>query len=321
AANGSFVKPGILIERDGKTYFQAQVTSWNMIESLTYNGKNVKIVSENKKQNSAVIEMEITGDLSDEILLGMSLYYGSQPVSHNARLILYPDSKKLIENDDDVDFGSGGKGGQTPLIPSGGSGTKGQPSAAEKSDKIQADRVFKFNYVIYKADANEPSAADQFFVKPGYLLEKNGKQYIQLYINGWNFMNWLKLKETNKHVDVVKVEGNRALIQFEYNGDLSKEIWLVMNLTVPGVYDKETYEARMVIDQASIEEIDPEGHYIHLAKPDFGDPEKDEKAGAKNTTNNPKTGDTSQVLFYTVLLIASLIALVYQVRKQLATSA
>src|SRR5690606_34908211 len=34
-ANGFFVKPGILIERDGKTYFQAKVTSWDMIESLT----------------------------------------------------------------------------------------------------------------------------------------------------------------------------------------------------------------------------------------------------------------------------------------------
>src|SRR5699024_11563962 len=38
-ANEYFVKPGTLIEKDGKTYFQAEVTSWSMIQDLKYNDK------------------------------------------------------------------------------------------------------------------------------------------------------------------------------------------------------------------------------------------------------------------------------------------
>lgn len=302
----------VKVDKNGTMTVAMTFNSADAIEYIKINGNKVKILKYTD-DNKVIFEFR-TEDLTKKHSADIKVNYMGYE-SEYEKMEFWFKADTIVKVDDSLyPVGIGEKPKKEEKVDQA-------KSKGEKGTTIKPDKVKKFNYVIYKADANEPSAADQFFVKPGYLLEKNGKQYIQLYINGWNFMNWLKLKETNKHVDVVKVEGNRALIQFEYNGDLSEEIWLVMNLTVPGVYDKETYEARMVIDQASIEEIDPEGHYIHLAKPDFGDAEKDEKAGAKNTTNNPKTGDTSQVLFYTVLLIASLIALVYQVRKQLATSA
>ena len=54
---------------------------------------------------------------------------------------------------------------------------------------------------------------------------------------------------------------------------------------------------------------------------DFGDNGDGDKSSDKKQSDNPKTGDTSQVIFFTALLIASLITLVIQIRRRLATSA
>lgn len=314
----------IKVDNKGNIFVALTFTSADMIEYLEVNGTKATTLIEDKAQNKRVVEFkvnDITNKIAAKIKVNVPGFYNQE---HDVDLEFDLDTIEAIDASQYPTKGSGTI--PAPSKPANNAKDKDAKSGdkatkkAQSANKMKPDKVSTFDYVIYKADADEPSAANQFFAKPGYLLEKDGKKFIQLKINGWNYINWLKLKATNKDVDVVEVNGNTALIQFPFNGNLSEAIWLVMNLTVPGVYDGETYEARLVIDPDSLTEVDPEGYFIYqdVEKPsDFGTASKAE-GDKKKQSGNPKTGDTSQVWFFTMLLIVSMIPLVINLRRRFA---
>jgi len=315
-ANEYFVKPGTLIEKDGKTYFQAEVTSWSMIQDLKYNDKNVKVLSEDKEKDTALIELKVEGDLSKEIPLSFAVVVpGVYDTTHTARLVFDVDSKKLI-----IDETS------TPADPKENrkkdSGEKPKPTPKpknEETNKIKPDEAYEIDYVIYHADKDVPSLADDFFKKPGILLKKDREKYLQIKITSWSMIDDLKYNEKNVLVIDYDEAKDIATVQLKIDGDLSEIIPLTMHITVPGLYSEE-HDARLVLFPDTMKEISTDGLYIYkdVPKPsDFGE-NGDGKGAKKGTDDNPKTGDTSQILFFSTLLVASLSVLVLQVRRRLA---
>lgn len=321
-ADQYFEKPGTLIEKDGKTYLQFTVNSWSMVNWLKANGKDVLIISEDKKNDTATVQLRLDGELTDVIKLSMEITVpGLYENKHNVRLILDADSKEKIVDDEKP--GSGNQGGTKPTPPTPGSGGKidssKKPAPNKKSEKIQADKVLKINYVVKQGDNDGVSAADKFFEKPGYILEKDGKKYLQVTITGWGYIDWLKANGKDVLVISEDKKNDTAKVQIKLDGDLSDIIKLAMRITVPGVYVAE-HDARLVLEPNTAEEIDSTGHYIYtgVAKPgDFGKADGD-KNSQNNPTSNPKTGDTSQLMFFTLLLIGSLITLSIQIKRRLA---
>src|SRR5699024_5360521 len=148
AADSFFKKPGTLIERDGKTFLQTTINSWNMVKDITYADKKAKVISESKENNSALVEFEIKDDLSKAINLEMTVEVpGLYKQDHKARLVMDASSKELIEGDS----GQGGQGGM-PTPPPGKSDGKVEDkdnpkSKKDESNKVKADKVSKIDYV------------------------------------------------------------------------------------------------------------------------------------------------------------------------------
>src|SRR5690625_7807822 len=63
---------------------------------------------------------------------------------------------------------------------------KPKPKPSPKKPQVSAektDKAYEINYVIMNKYGVDTSVADQFFVKTGSLLVKDGKTYIQVTIN------------------------------------------------------------------------------------------------------------------------------------------
>lgn len=98
AADSFFVKPAILLEKDGVYYLQVTVKGSEFINSIKNEFGEFVFVRENV-DGSVVYQLKIGGKLTDEIILDMVLtvpgVYENQ--EHTARLILDPGSMKAID--------------------------------------------------------------------------------------------------------------------------------------------------------------------------------------------------------------------------------
>lgn len=221
----------------------------------------------------------------------------------------------------------------------------------EKSNQLVPDKAYEINYNIMHEDGKKPSVSNDFFVKPAKLFEKDGKTYLQMTINNGDMIT----KLSNKYGDAVLVEENddgSIVVQLRVDNDLS-DMELDMHVKVPAGaipgfpgYD-EDHGAILVFDKASKKEIKV-GHSLLAAsdngnglsvegaktggkvgsngddndqtpkKPNFGD--NDDNSGTPGNNGekpqNPKTGDTSGILLYSLLLLGSALPLVLKVRRR-----
>lgn len=203
-----------------------------------------------------------------------------------------------------------------------------KPETPKPEVEKPAVKGFKIDYSIKHATENEASAADKFFVKPGVLLKKDGKNYLQVDINNWSMIGWLKV---NGHaVTVVKEDkkADTATVQFQVPTDLNQVVKLSMKVTVPGLYET-THDARLVMDAKSVVEDETGKDYVvqapsngndDLEKPEFGtNNSTTQESGKQNVAGaqkNPQTGDKSNVVLYSILLFGSLTLLVIQYRRR-----
>lgn len=214
-----------------------------------------------------------------------------------------------------------------------------EPPKQEKPKQESAGKPVKgytIDYFIKHSTQDEVSAADNFFVKPGILLQENGKNYLQITINNWRMIDWLKVN--GKPVTVIKEDKNTdtAVVQFEVPTDLNEIVPLNMKVTVPGLYETE-HDARLVLDAKSLAEDKSGQEYIVHAqssgnggattddsslikKPSFGSNGTDYKAstGKSPAGNhvNPQTGDNSKIMLYGILLLSSAALLTVQYRRR-----
>lgn len=301
-ANNFFVKPGHLFEKDGKTYVQVTVNNGDMIKDLSTKFGKAVIVNENK-DGSIDVQFQINNDRSDTTLEMRIVVPGMYDTEHSAIF--------SINEEDPV----------KPTAPKEDPKPEPKPKPKETST-TQPEKVYAIDYIVKHETEDQASAADGFFVKPGHILKKDGQKYLQVTITNWDFIN--SLKYDGKDVIVAKVnDDGSALVQFKLDGELSDVIKLNFKLTVPGVYENQEHSARLVLNPESIEEVDETNFILYdsPSKPTLGENgDNDEKPSEKTMDNdkpkNPKTGDTSKVLLYTMLLFGSLIPLGVQLRRR-----
>src|SRR5699024_127220 len=123
-----------------------------------------------------------------------------------------------------------------------------KPSKPEEKPETE-DKVQTIDYVIKHETEDKASAADEFFEKPGKIIEKNGKYFLEVTVTNWSMID--DLKANGKKINVVKEnekdEVDEAVVQIPIAKDFSKIVPLSMKVTVPYVYET-THEARLVMD-------------------------------------------------------------------------
>src|SRR5699024_2219959 len=157
---------------------------------------------------------------------------------------------------------------------------------------------------------------DPFFEKPGKMLVKDGIYYLQVTINKADWSMIKNLTIDGKELKITEVNG-KVLVQVKLGKSIPKELLLDMFIEVPGLYE-ENHLARLVLDRDSLVETEEALSIITdetdlsagktPGKPKFGandENEKEETVVASNT-NNPKTGDNTQVILYGLLFASSL---------------
>ena len=245
---------------------------------------------------------------------------------------------------------------QTPEAPVDESNKDDKKSEErQKVDTLIPDKVYEIVYTLLKDDRSAKSIADQYFKKPGILLEKGDKKYVQFTITNADLVK--ELSNAHGHAIVVKENKDGSIVvQLRVNDDLS-DMMLNMRIIVPGLYDND-YDTILVFDKESIKEIDKQGYNLVGSenknnsngplveegqggktlggstindqngtneenktpnKPVLGDGEGEKESTAQDSNDlNPKTGDTTAILMYSLLLVAAGTALFFQLRRRFA---
>src|SRR5690625_592353 len=158
-----------------------------------------------------------------------------------------------------------------------------------------ADGTYQIQYEVKQKGSNNTSIADGYFIKPATLTVSGGTQTIQLSIKDAHYVKSLSVQGTP--VTVVSDDGSNRVVKFNVSGDLSNRVPMSMHIKVPDLYDT-THGADAVF------------HVSGLAKTDGGA----SATGDEKVVDNPKTGDSSPIYLYVILLIGGAGALVL-VRK------
>ncbi|MEJ8776584.1 NEAT domain-containing protein [Pseudogracilibacillus sp. ICA-222130] len=155
------------------------------------------------------------------------------------------------------------------------------------------------SYQILEAGSDSSSVADGYFLKPAKLTIEDGKTYLEFSLKDADYVK--SLSGPYGAVKVISDEGNKRVVKMQV-GDITKPIELQMHVVVPEEvagqpYDHE-HKARMIVDA---EGIDLAG----LTTNDQGEETTTTSDDGDKKDENPKTGDTTPLMMYTVLLIAS----------------
>src|SRR5699024_9640266 len=109
------------------------------------------------------------------------------------------------------------------------------------------DNAEEIDYVVLHENGKDISTADQFFIKPGLLFEKDGKQFVEVTINSSNMIKDLSSFDTDAII-VKENDDGSIVVQFQVNDDLSDTL-LKMRIVVPGLYDTEHTALFSFIDE------------------------------------------------------------------------
>src|SRR5699024_7635540 len=109
---------------------------------------------------------------------------------------------------------------------------KEKPSKPEEKPEAE-DKVQTIDYVIKHETEDKASAADEFFKKPGKIVEKNGKYFLEVTVKNWSMID--DLKANGKKINVLKEnkKDDEAVVQIPIAKDFSKIVPLSMKVTVP----------------------------------------------------------------------------------------
>lgn len=171
-----------------------------------------------------------------------------------------------------------------------GIGTNNSASAAP------ADGTYEVNYQVLKAENNSASIADGYFQKPAKLIVENGVQTVQVTVTSANMVKSLTGPNGKATVVSNDTTNNVKVLKFTVN-DISKEAQMKMHIVVDAdeiQYDTE-HGARFVFDAPK----SSAGAATPTKQTD------NENNGKATTTSNPKTGDETPILLFTLLLIGS----------------
>src|SRR5699024_2257608 len=134
--------------------------------------------------------------------------------------------------------GSNGNSGKDSTHPGTLPKAKGKKPSTQSSNQTQVGvNTYHIDYAIKHATKAEASTADELFKKPGTLLEKNGKYYLQVTVQNWSMIDWIEVNGNSIAIVSENKAEDTAVIQFAVPSDLSKVVPLTMKIIVPGLYE------------------------------------------------------------------------------------
>jgi hypothetical protein len=325
-------------------------SSGRFIKSLTINGEEVTW-GVRDTDGQFVIQFEVTGDLSEELEFGMEINAG-EGMEHIVPLSFDQRTQEPVENGQYTIYTESlSYPFEQPEEEADDPETEEERDDETKKsdDPMKPDKAFTIDFILKHATEDKVSAADAFFQKPAILLYKDGEKYLQITITGAQFID--SLKTSNGEVVLVRENDDGSIVvQFKVDDDISEMILLDMILTVPGVYDEQNHKARLYLDESTMEEIDASNHRLTAGaevrtlgsvndnttsngednnnneneisgpeKPELGPGEGDNgsvETAAGGQETNPKTGDTTNIMLYVLLLIGSAIPLAIQLKRR-----
>lgn len=311
-----------------KQYLQIKVNDRgaNFFRSLKFDGEEV--TWNNIDKAPYIIQHELKNGIDSEISVEMVIDTGDKVMPHaDIKLWLTDTDPDAVEEINEEE-------------------KKGLKELEET--KLVPDKAYNINYTILESNGKGTSVADTFFEKPGTLLVKDDKTYFQFTVTSASMIKSLSNKYGEALVVAEDKDKDKKVLQLRVNNDLS-DMKLDMFISVPGLYSA-PHVAILSFDKDSKKEIPVKGLAILVPPKDSGKPggppkkdikdEKDVQEGKSDnnnkqpekpelgetaskdskaaSTDNPKTGDTSQILFFSSLLLLSLVVLVVQVRRRLA---
>lgn len=153
-----------------------------------------------------------------------------------------------------------------------------------------ADGTYSVPYEIKTSGSGNTSIADGYFIKPATLTVSGGTQTIQLTIKDSHYVKSLSVQGTP--VTVVSDNGQNRVVKFNVSGDLSNRVPMRMGIKVPDLYDTE-HGAEAIFNVSG------------LAKAGGGGGSESGATAGTSPEQNPKTGDNSPIVMYTILLIGA----------------
>lgn len=232
-----FNNPAKSIEKNGKKYIQITGNMGQYIEKLVVEGKDAKLGNVNK-DGTYIMQFEVTENLSKKLDFKMVVNTGSNVMEHETKLWFGDDmssepkpSVTLESTDEKTDKNKEVKPVKVPNKET----KKPKNNKETVSDKqLVPDKTYEINYKITEETGNSISVADNFFVKPAKLLEKNGILYAQVTIESSDMVKELKTKY-GKALEVKKNKNNSKIVQFKVDKNLLN-MNLEIQVEVPGMY-------------------------------------------------------------------------------------
>lgn len=170
--------------------------------------------------------------------------------------------------------------------------------------------TYDLPFELKEAGNNNTSIADGYFTKPAKLIVKNGVNYIQLTTTE---SDWVKsISGPQGSGTVISESGGSRTVQLEV-GDLSNPVNLKMHVVVPediaGMEYDNHHSVRADFNTSGVPTASKETPQQENDKTENTTKEEvssnESTEVTKDTTENPRTGDSSSIGLYMILLVGS----------------
>ncbi|MEH7257478.1 NEAT domain-containing protein, partial [Bacillus toyonensis] len=325
--------PGVLKVKDGKKYVSFTLTNSTWITKFEFekNGSfvNTKVLSENKEQNTRVVEVEVN-DLSKKLNAKVKVDIDSMNYHHvyDVQFVFDQDSIKALGNQGGSDK-QGGNDNQ---------GGNNKPKVIVDPENL-VDGQYDITFKVLKDKTDEISKMHDYVVNPAKLIVKDGKKYIEMTLKNSVWITKFQTENNELFADAKVISedknANTRVVQFEVE-DLFKKLNAKVKVDIDEMNYHHFYDVQIQFDTNNIGALgtikeDPKNepkNPVTTPKVDnvktVGNPDFNRNADDKKKNNatdndakkekNSKTADTAQLGLYMVLLLGSLALLVRKYR-------
>ena len=304
--------PGVLKVKDGKKYVSFTLTNSTWITKFDFekNGSfvNAKVLSENKEQNTRVVEVEVN-DLSKKLNAKVKVDIDSMNYHHfyDVQFVFDQDSIKALGNQDgnNIPGGNDNQGGNNNQ---GGNDNQGGNNNQDGNDnqggndnpdgnntpkvivdpKNLVDGQYDITFKVLKDKMDEISMMHEYTVNPAKLIVKDGKKYVEMTLKNSAWITKFQTENDSLFADAKVVSedknANTRVVQFEVD-DLFKKLNAKVKVDIDAMNYHHFYDVQIQFDTNNI------GAVGTIKE----DPKKDPKNDPKNPVITPKVDNVKTI--------------------------
>ncbi|KOS68999.1 hypothetical protein AEA09_10885 [Lysinibacillus contaminans] len=184
-----------------------------------------------------------------------------------------------------------------------------------------ADGKYTINYQVNKPDSSSASMANDYFLKPGTIIVKNGSSVIQLKLKNSSWMTKFESSTGgNKVISENKAEDTR-IVQFALPTYTSPTA-VTMKVDIDDLNYHHEYTVDFVWDAASLKNEDGSAVVAPTVKNDSNTDIETDNTGETNTSSvkekvsNPQTNDTFPLVILLLFCVSGFILFNFKKRMK-----